>query len=441
MKPFPLFLAASIAANALLLTLLCFGPSSAKTFPFLSNKNPGTSASTTSAATVDAQKINLAETLASHNPDLLRDQLRALGLPEEVVRSMVRSLLWSPYYERYRALVALHKGDTSDLMRGGSYYSGFTKEERTELRTLSRGINQQVFSLLGSNSIEPELDTLRYGYLPQDKADQIRLINRDYAEMRSDLAQEISRFRVASDDQKLKLLEQERRKDIEALLSPSELSEYDMRHSSTASLLRNRLANVNVSDGEFYALFDLLKPVYDISANPGLPSTGPRPNERLSPEQISQLTAQRDARAQADEKVRALLGDERFAEYKRAGDFDYRTLQAAATRFSLPQPTIEQVYNLRNTVSTETQQIANNANLEAEQKKAALATLAEQTRTQVRTALGQEIGDAYLKTNMRWLDRVASGYTVTFSPTSNSSSFKPVAPKTRTVTTTPSVQK
>jgi len=437
MKPLPLILAASLAANSLLLALLCFGPSSAKTLPFFSSKYLGASASTV----VDAQKINLAETLASRNPDLLRDQLRTLGLPEEVVRSLVRALLWGPYYARYRALVALHQGDKSDLLRGGSYYSGFTKEERAELRALSRGINQQIFSLLGSTSIEPELDTLRYGYLPQDKADQIRLINRDYGEMRSDLDQEISRFRVASDDQKLKLLEQERRKDIEALLSPSELVEYDLRHSSTASLLRSRLANINVSDGEFHALFNLLKPVYDASTNSSLPTTAFRPNERLTPEQIAQLTAQRDARAQADEKVRALLGDERFAEYKRAGDYDYRTLQAAAARFNLPQQTIEQVYNLRNTVSAETQQIANNANVEPEQKKAALVAIAEQARTQVRTTLGQEIGDAYLKTNMRWLDRVANGYTVTFSPTNNSSSFKPVAPKPRTATTTQPVQK
>jgi len=424
MKPLPLILAASLTANVLLFTSLGLGSGSTKTLSLFLHKDH--SASTSGATSANAQGINLAETLASRNPTALRDQLRALGLPEEVVRRMVRALLWEPYYARYQALIAQHKGDKSDLLRGGSLTSGFTREERAELRTLTRNINQEIFSLLGSSSTEPELDNLRFGYLPQEKSDQLRLINRDYSEMRSDLDQEIGRFRVASDDEKLKLLEQERRKDVEALLSPTELAEYDLRHSGTANMLRNRLTNINVSDDEFRTLFNLLKPTND-----NFPALNIKPGDQLTPGQIAQLTAQRDARAAAEEQAKALLGDERFAEYKRAGDSDYRNLQSAATRFNLSQQTIEQVYDLRNTVSAETQQIAKNPSLSQPEKKIAMSNLAEQTRTQVHTALGDEIGDAYLKTSMQWLDRVAKGYTVAFSSSGNSTSFKPVVQKIR----------
>ncbi|MFT3869030.1 MAG: hypothetical protein QM715_11280 [Nibricoccus sp.] len=444
MKPLALVLAASIAANALLVTVLVLGRDSVKSLPFLSKQTPARSQSATASsatggsASVEAAPSALANAIASRDPATLRDQLRALGLPEEVVRRMVRTILLEPYYARYRAMLAQHSNEKSDLVGGESYSSRLTKEERAELRTLSREGARQAEALFGSTSAEPDLENLRYNYLPHDKADQLRQINRDYAEMRTDLNEEIGRFRVASDDQKLKLLEQERRKDIESLLSPAELAEYDLRHSNTASTLRNRLANLTVSDSEFRALFDIYKPVYDSSANSAVRNF--TPNQPLSQEQIAQLKAQREVRAKSDEQARALLGDERYAEYNRTGDYDYRMLQAAATRFNLPQQTIEQVYGLRNSISAETLNIANNSGLTPEQKKAALSDLANQARTQVRNALGQEIGDAYLKTNMQWINRVASGNTVTFGPTGSSYSSKPVAPRPKppaTATTQP----
>lgn len=435
MKPLALVLAASIAANAFLVTVVVLGRDSVKTLPFLSkqtqtrNQSATASSSPGSSSSVEATPTALAKAISSRDPATLRDQLRALGLPEEVVRRIVRTILLEPYYNRYRALLAQHNNEKSDLLAGESYSNRLTKEERAELRTLSREGARQAEALFGSTSTEPDLENIRYSYLPSDKADQLRQINRDYAEMRTDLNDEIGRFRVASDDQKLKLLEQERRKDIESVLSPTELAEYDLRHSNTASTLRNRLANLNVSDSEFRALFDIYKPVYDSSATSAIRNF--TPNQALTQEQIAQLKAQRDARAQSEDQARALLGDERYAEYNRTGDYDYRMLQAAATRFSLPQQTIEQVYGLRNTVSAETLNISNNGSLTPDQKKAALSDLANQARTQVRNALGQEIGDAYLKTNMQWLNRVASGNTITFAPTGNSYSSKAVAPRTK----------
>lgn len=438
MKPHALILAASLVANAILLSLLVFARDPAAKLPFLNNSAPGTTTATAHAAQgapagqqAEPSATALSQAIAGRDLATLRDQLRALGLPEEMVRRLVRTLLAEPYYARYRALIAQHRADKSDLLRGDSLSSGFTKDERAELRALSRDVSRQIEALFGSTSPEPDLESARYSYLPHDKADQLRQINRDYAEMRNDLNDEIGRFRIASDEQKLKLLEQERRKDIESLLSPAELLEYDLRHSATASTLRNRLGKLTVSDSEFRALFDLLRPVHDNAATQNLASLGIRANEPLTPDQIAQLKAQREARIAADEQVRLLLGDERYNEYNRAGIADYRNLQTAATRFNLAPATVEQVYGLRNAVSAETLAIANNAALTPEQKKASLAGLATQTRNQVRTALGQEIGDAYLKNSMQWLDRVANGYTVTFSPTGAGVSYKSVAPRQR----------
>ncbi|MFT3783222.1 MAG: hypothetical protein QM790_14530 [Nibricoccus sp.] len=438
MKPLAVALAASLVANAFLAAAFFFKPAAATGWSWGSVKTHGTtggsSITSASSRSSDTSGTQLAETIASRNPAALRDQLRALGLSDEVIRRTIRAVMMERYNDRYRALVALHQGDKSELLRTGGLSNGFTKEERAELRALSREINQQLVALLGPPSAESEIDNARYSFLPQEKVDQLRLINRDYAEMRNDLSDEIGRFRVASDDEKLRMLEQERRKDIESLLSPAELAEYDLRHSPTASMLRYRLANVNITDDEFRSLYNILKPTNNIS----LSALGIKPGVELTPEQRQQLTSLREAQVAAEEQAKTILGEDRYADFKRASDSDYRNLQSAASRFSLPQQAIEQVYGLRNSVSAQSQQIANNTSLDTAAKKAAMAKLADQTRTQVKTALGDEVGEAYLKTSMQWLDRVSKGYAVSFSASGNSTSFKSVNPhKPNTVVVTP----
>jgi len=426
MKPQALILAASIATNALLLAFLLLGrDSTAKALPFLSNavqKSASTASSSQNINSAEPSNTALAQAIASRDPATLRDQLRALGLPEDAIGSMVRALLRQSYLDRYHALVAKHKSDKSDLLRGSSYTTSFTPAERSELRDLQRDINKQIVSLLGPNSIDADLNTLRYGYLPPEKAAQLSLLNQDYREMINDLKQESARFHVASDDDKLALLDQERQKDIDALLTPSEAAEYDLRNSKVASSLRYRLASTTVTDDEFRSLYATLTQAEIAQAK--LADNGTPTDEQ----QAAARQARREIRTQTDEAIKALLGDERYAEYRRSMDPDYHNLQTAATRFNLAPKTIEQVLSLRTSVATESNRIANDSALDPEQKKNALSSLADQTRSQVKTTLGLEIGTTYLATSMRWLDRMAGGYAVSFPATGYINTYKAVAP-------------
>ena len=86
----------------------------------------------------------------------------------------------------------------------------------------------------------------------------------------------------------------------------------------------------------------------------------------------------------------------------------------------LPPETATRIYDLRDNVTTTAKQIADNPNIAADQKKQALASLADSTRDQVRAALGQEAADAYFKNNgMGWLKEISKGNVVTFNKDGN----------------------
>jgi len=77
-----------------------------------------------------------------------------------------------------------------------------------------------------------------------------------------------------------------------------------------------------------------------------------------------------------------------------------------------------QAYDLRNGVAEQSQQIYADRNLTTDQKRAALQTLANNTKAQIVSTLGPTVGESYLRT-ARWLTSVENGGSVTFGPDGN----------------------
>ena len=129
------------------------------------------------------------------------------------------------------------------------------------------------------------------------------------------------------------------------------------------------------------------------------------------------MRARNDAQKQLQADFKGALGDQRYADYVRAQDQDYRTLQAAATRYNLPQAAIDQVYTTRDSVLAASQRIGDDTSMNPDQKRQAISALAAPVRGEIIAALGAEVGEAYLKnTGNRWLEAVERGSAVTLMP-------------------------
>jgi hypothetical protein len=431
MKVIPLLLTVSLAANAAWLTVTWH--SSSADAPAIGQTNAarpsGASSAASSGANGEARLSPAAAAIfADDNPEALRDLLRASGLSEELVRSIVQMRIWKKYEARFKALNPLPTETNQAWWKDGPNQIGNrTKDQRDEARRLQREVKEESERLLGADPNQNRWQSQQFSFLAPDKRQALLDIQQDYQDLINEVHQDTQGFRLASDGEKLRYLQAEQKRDIESLLSPEERQAYELRHSSTAQQLRGKMTALNATEQEYLAIFPLQK-AFDDQFNP----QNNDPFAVAAERDQAYWKARQAAEAQLQAQIKAVVGEARYAESIRKQDNDWRQLEAATRRLTLPADTPARLYTLRDTTASAAQQIAANAELPAAQKKQALAELAAATREQIRTHLGSEGADAYFKNNgMRWLKELEKGNTITFKANDSGWSSKALPKETQ----------
>jgi hypothetical protein len=91
----------------------------------------------------------------------------------------------------------------------------------------------------------------------------------------------------------------------------------------------------------------------------------------------------------ADEQIRAVLGDERFAEYKRSQDSYYTRLLAASERYGFEKDAAIKAYEMQKEMQRQQTQISRDMTLTPQQRSAAMNDL----RSNHEKALAGVIGE------------------------------------------------
>ncbi|HTJ78726.1 MAG TPA: hypothetical protein VL357_06990 [Rariglobus sp.] len=412
MKTLPLILAASLLANAAFVTnRVMHGSYQPGTTP------TDTAGSAKSAMTAGANISgrDLVAALNTDDPAALRDILRAAGFSDDMVRTLVQMRIWKRYEARFKALQPKPDSDPNkpwwkDDARQSNWYGNMTKAQRDEMRQLQKDQRDEMARVLGpdKNGNNGGWQDPRLAFLPSEKRQQLQQIQQDYQELMGEVQQDMQGFQLPSDREKLRYLQEQQKADMDALMTPEERRNYDLRMSQTAQNLRWQMTKFDASEEEYLRIFPLQK-AFDDKYNT---------NDSYGYVQRDQKFWQerQEAEKQLKEQIKGVIGDDRYTEYVRSQDGDYQQLQAATRRMDLPADTAARVYSLRDDVSAGARQIADNPNLSLDQKKQALADLAGSTRDQVRTALGAEAAEAYFKNNgMSWLQVLEKGNVITFS--------------------------
>ena len=440
MKALPLILASSLIANAALVTVTVrhsvASADSAKTSASASSTS-GSSASKSRPLTKDGKALidpELIDALNANNLESLRDLLRSAGLSEDMVRTIVQMRVWKNYEARFKALQPQPdpnrpwwKDDRNQQNSWGGM--NMTRAQREESRRINQEVRAEMERLLGADANKNMFggwQDNRLSFLPAEKRQALQQIQQDYQELMGEIHQDSQGFRLASDAEKLRFLQEEQKRDIEAMMTPEERKAYELRMSSTAQQLRNKMTQYDATEQEYLAIFPLQK-AFDEKYNQNDPYgySGGERDQNYWKERSA-------AEKQLQDQIKATLGEQRYAESIKLQDNDYRQLEAATRRLELPADTPERVFALRDNAASTAQQIADNPSLGTDQKKQALAALATATREQVRTSLGQEGADAYFKNNgMGWLKELDRGNTIVFNKDSNGWSTKslPKEPK------------
>jgi hypothetical protein len=342
----------------------------------------------------------------------LRDGLRAAGVEESLVRAVLRAAVWRGYEGRFKAVQGAPEAGRAWWRNEEDGAGGMTRAQREELRALREEQRALLEGLLGPDPEAPTAPWLaaRYGYVAAERREALQRIDEDYNELMGELQRETRGFSLPSDRDKLRFLQEEKRRDLAAVLGPEELEAYEMRQSRTARHLRWRMTQMEATEEEFrtiYALqreFDLRHSEYD--------ELGGRAREMSQEDWRLRNEAERVLRARLKES----LGTERYQAFVRAQDNDYQQLRNATRRFQLPADTPDRIYALREELPRAATGIAEDAGLSAAEKRTALKNLAAGARERVRAQLGAEAADAFFANNgLAWLRQMEEGTVVTFT--------------------------
>ena len=240
-KPLKLVLILSIAINAIWLIGAAAGWFSIGMAKASGNvAQSGNSGGGDSALAPETAK-EMAALLSTGDAAALRDQLRALGLPSDVVREIVSARIRSGYEKRRRAIreSAQQAAAQQPYWRSkiSRFPDGLTAGQLSEMTSLYREERKQITQIMGSDGEVPSQAQIIYSFLPPDKARQFSDMERDYYAMRRQILQEMSGFRMSGDNAKLKLLDDEYMREVASFLTPDEKMENALRNSSAARRL------------------------------------------------------------------------------------------------------------------------------------------------------------------------------------------------------------
>ena len=382
-RPLTILLAASLGLNA-----YCVFKHLNRAKPQASTANH---ASTSRAATSDS----IAPPFSEHTWTLLKsgdgsapDRLKALGFSDALTRALIRAEADKRYAEREKALL-LPPADY--WQRRFSPWDRGRAKDRHALIELRREKEAEIKRLLGDTYQPDHPQVLAYAsFLPVEKAEQLHLLEEDYNDMQYNRSS-YNLVKLPEDEERQRYLQQQRRADVVALLSPEELQTYDYRTSSTAGFLRYNLAGFNATEQEFQTLYALRKPLETLRDNPvlGVINTPERTQTR------------HEAEASIELEIAAALGESRYADYKRAQDYDYRTLTSLTKRLSLPDEKAIEGYTLKLALQQKAKAFQPQPGADEKQQRADFnATLLREAETAF-TALYGEKGYAAIR------DRIA----------------------------------
>ncbi|HSI09044.1 MAG: hypothetical protein ACAH89_03880, partial [Rariglobus sp.] len=138
MKALPLILVVSLVANAAFVTVtLRRTDSSADSTPSSQSSSSATKTTASTKSRADAP-ADIVSALKANDPEALRDLLRAAGVPDETIRNLVGTAIWSRYRDRMKTLQP--KPDPNKPWwkndQNNNWFGGMNREQRAEMRRL-----------------------------------------------------------------------------------------------------------------------------------------------------------------------------------------------------------------------------------------------------------------------------------------------------------------
>lgn len=327
--------------------------------------------------------------------------LRAVGCPESTIRDIVLTDLMKFYaVRRGQSLTNGHDfkyWETDDQRKQTAEQEAAREQQFTKI---DREIGAVVRELLGVNYdreinryfVDVGREQTRLAFLSDEKREQVLALRDKFEGLQEAIYEQAGNGRLsATDYQKLKAVEEERRGELSNLLTPLEMEQYELATSATAERLRQELVGFNPSESEFRRLFQLFN----------------QHDQKFAvadPDDAAMQQSKADDLSRVEVEVAQQLGPGRFADYQMSQNSDYRNFVLLAHRHQLPSAAALTAFQIKQTAMGERQRLFTQAGLSDEQRFQAMKAMRIETEKALRDTCGDKAFRDYQKrTESNWL--------------------------------------
>ncbi len=328
--------------------------------------------------------------------------LRAIGCPEPTIRDIIHADVSEMFVRKRQASLEAMEGQFWDLMASDKSKRG-DDEWQMKYDALKEEKGKLLKDLLGDTREEaaqkrrPPNPLSQLEFLSEEKQDQAAQMFEKYNQLRREMQPQPGRSIGPEQRERFKALMQQQEADLKQLLSPEEYDEYKLRRSSAVHVVQN-LYGFEPTEEESRAIARL-----QMEFEEGVRQADPSAVR----DKQTVLAARQQAQKRLDEQVKGALGDDRFAEFKRASDPRFQEIYRVAGRYDLPPEVAVRVYEIRDAAEHGANRLRLDTRLGEDQRQAALEAIQQETER----AIEENFGVSGLKTYKRyggaWLDAMA----------------------------------
>ena len=315
--------------------------------------------------------------------------LRDIGCPEETIRDLVKQDL-DKFYDQRKADILSKAPARKEYWKTGnpsalSQPSGATRSQLAQLDREKNEVLGDLFDQQGVAAINRPSPLARarsqaksgyaMDFIPEETKAELNTLEREFgSQLLKKMAQGAS---DAQDMAEIRQMREERDGRIANILTPDQKMEYDLRKSPTAANLRLQMDGFDPSEDEFRDIFAARKSFDD--------EYGVVPGASISPvdAEVRQLAEQ-----EMSEQIRSSLGDDRFQDYMRQTDYDYKSIQEITERQGLGENISAQVYQMKGGAEELAREIRMNPGLSIEEQQMQLGQIRNETSRSIESMLG-----------------------------------------------------
>ena len=328
--------------------------------------------------------------------------LRAIGCPEPTIRDIIYADVSEMFVRKRQAWLEAMERQFWDFLASDKTQRG-DDEWQMKYDALKEEKEKLLKDLLGDSreptaqKWRPQYPLAQLEFLSEEKQEQAARIFEKYNQLRRDMQAQPGQSIGPDGRERFKDLMQQQEADLKQLLTGEEYDEYKLRRSSAVHVVQN-LYGFEPTEEESRAIARLQMELEEGLQKPDPPAV--RDKQTI-------LAARQQAQKRMDEIVKGVLGDDRFAEFKRASDPRFQEIYRVAGRYDLPPEVAVRVYEIRDAAEHEANRLRLDTRLCEDQRQAALEAIEQETER----AIEENFGVSGLKTYKRdgggWLDAMA----------------------------------